>query len=56
MTQVTAERDFAQSVAKQNHERLMKAVRALRFVRACRSSCTCHELAAEVLAKYPEGS
>jgi hypothetical protein len=56
VTQVTAERDFAQSVAKQNHERLMKAVRALRFVRACRSSCTCHELAAEVLAKYPEGS
>jgi hypothetical protein len=64
VTQVTAERDFAQSVAKMNHERLMEVVRALRLLDANKGCDCCSgdrfaeacELTSAVLAKHPEGA
>jgi hypothetical protein len=64
VTHVTAERDFAQSVAKMNHERLMEVVRALRLLDANKGCDCCSgdrfaeacELTSAVLAKHPEGA
>jgi hypothetical protein len=62
-TETAAALDFAQSVAKQNHEHLMEAVRALRGVTGFGvpfdeqpSTQEADDRARAFLAKYPEGT